>query len=1328
MLPKVANHLIQHTSRAVAAVQNSAFRNVLQLQSSPNTITNWNGAPSSSGKGGSGAGAGGAKFHSSRFNGYSSLGRGVSLADPSITSGNKGELADDSEDLQVVTVESRPVSVRTRQRPRSGSLTFTIQDTVSTGRVLKAIRQHVRSRHTLAQQQQQIASRSSHAPKRVNESEDYDEHDSTHAIIRELESRRAHSDWTVTIEQVKRLYSPDVKLTTRLFEAAFKALLSSRPKHESIRPILELYNHMLASAVESNSMIHWSLIHSLLAQDQECTQSIELRRKALSFVEGDVEATKKLQEEISLIEDNRSFPLVVSLFQALADDHLTHLTRGTYSRIIESSLENRRLDVARTVFAASQKRASELGTTAWRDYLRLQGESGDLAGAVQTFKDFRAAAEAGRVVDTGDMPYSRGLFATNASVWGEMMYVYIRHGQADEALGLLEEMLDSETDAVPRPNATAFERIIAGFGEAGDPQSALAWFDRLLKQREPCIDASISTLEPTQPSSGAWTSILETLNAHGMYDDLDRLLRLAKEKSLYTSEPFTAFSIISGRISYLTSNPEIPPTYAVAQLDFLVSTLLQDPSSLVQIIDTKVPAIICQKLVEQYFAYGRPDRALDVASEVFVLPLLRFADGSSSVRNQASRNGHFEHLRYVIEGTVRLLSSTSAPSWTLLHAARLAHLSALLDKTPSDVALDHLLAVYTRATPAEKDALTSKDWEAVFLAYVKAPEATRMTLKPLDVFQDGITRGVRIADLQEETTQAIVEFLQTTFRGPQRLAIAAQLGISDLLRQSEVETQTVASDRDGSRTPTSSAATPSSPTTGYTTPPYTSANTTSATVTIDEELNKTLLQMLRNPGESTLAPYNLFERSLRANKYPNPMVLGRLINAVGRLGHLDKVRVLYETAQTVLESMAEDKTAQSLGWFQVEDQMIIALAHAGDVDGAHVHRQRILMQKGTPSPDAYGILIQNIKDTTDDNANSLALFHEAVERGVVPNVYLYNIVISKLARARKADSALELFHAMKARRLTPTSVTYGALIAACGRVGDVASAENLFAEMASQPNFRPRIPPYNMMMQLYTQTKPDRERALDYYNAMLDANIKPTAHTYKLLLDAYGTVEPADVGAMDQVFEQLLADRSVTVNGAHWASLIHAHGCVKKDLDRALAIFDSIKNHPSTKRSGAALPDAVAFEALINVFNTVRRTDLIPHYVAKLQEYGIHMTAYIANVLIRGYAMHGDIEQARAVFDSLVDPPEGIAAPNNHAPHDSEHPSPVPATAPVFREPSTWEAMVRAELGNGNRDKALDLLERVKARRFPAAVYHRISGIMLDDSVSPWQQSNDLNA
>ncbi|KAI0083659.1 hypothetical protein BDY19DRAFT_998387 [Irpex rosettiformis] len=338
---------------------------------------------------------------------------------------------------------------------------------------------------------------------------------------------------------------------------------------------------------------------------------------------------------------------------------------------------------------------------------------------------------------------------------------------------------------------------------------------------------------------------------------------------------------------------------------------------------------------------------------------------------------------------------------------------------------------------------------------------------------------------------------------------------------------------------------------------------------------------------------------------------------------------------------------------------------------------------GTPSPDAHGILIQNIKDTTDDNTNVLSSFYEATNHGVTPNVYLYNIIISKLTRARKADSALDLFHAMKARGIVPTSVTYGALIAACGGVGDIASAENFFAGMASQRNFRPRIPPYNMMMQLYTQTKPDRERALYHYHEMLRTHTAPTAHTYKLLLDVRN----------GEVFEQLLADHDLTVNGAHRASLTHAYGCVPKDLDKAIAIFESIRDHLNTKRSGAALPDAVAFEALINVFNAVRRTDLIPRYVAKLDQYDIHLTAYVANLIIRGYAMHGDIEQARTAFDSLEDPPEGMAAPNNHTPHNSDQAVSVPANVPVFRE----EAMVRAELGNGNRDKALDLLERVKA-------------------------------
>jgi hypothetical protein len=72
--------------------------------------------------------------------------------------------------------------------------------------------------------------------------------------------------------------------------------------------------------------------------------------------------------------------------------------------------------------------------------------------------------------------------------------------------------------------------------------------------------------------------------------------------------------------------------------------------------------------------------------------------------------------------------------------------------------------------------------------------------------------------------------------------------------------------------------------------------------------------------------------------------------------------------------------------------------------------------------------------------------------------------------------------------------------------------------------------------------------------------------------------------------------------------------------------------------------------------------------------------------------------------------------------------------------------MVRAELGNGNRDHATSLIKRLQeryvfitygrrrhsrnnTRQYPESIVNRISGIMLDDAVSPWSSapSSEVN-
>ena len=82
--------------------------------------------------------------------------------------------------------------------------------------------------------------------------------------------------------------------------------------------------------------------------------------------------------------------------------------------------------------------------------------------------------------------------------------------------------------------------------------------------------------------------------------------------------------------------------------------------------------------------------------------------------------------------------------------------------------------------------------------------------------------------------------------------------------------------------------------------------------------------------------------------------------------------------------------------------------------------------------------------------------------------------------------------------------------------------------------------------------------------------------------------------------------------------------------------------------------------------------DRAPEFLKRLESSGVHMTAYIANLLIKGYASVNEIERSREIFESLLDPQEGVAAPHNHAPHQNKQSNllPVPAGTPVYREVS----------------------------------------------------------
>ena len=60
----------------------------------------------------------------------------------------------------------------------------------------------------------------------------------------------------------------------------------------------------------------------------------------------------------------------------------------------------------------------------------------------------------------------------------------------------------------------------------------------------------------------------------------------------------------------------------------------------------------------------------------------------------------------------------------------------------------------------------------------------------------------------------------------------------------------------------------------------------------------------------------------------------------------------------------------------------------------------------------------------------------------------------------------------------------------CGRV---AERRTSVCGDGEREELKLRVPPYNTMMQLYTTTKSNRDRALFYYDKMKQANIAPNS-------------------------------------------------------------------------------------------------------------------------------------------------------------------------------------------------------------------------------------------
>lgn len=429
-----------------------------------------------------------------------------------------------------------------------------------------------------------------------------------------------------------------------------------------------------------------------------------------------------------------------------------------------------------------------------------------------------------------------------------------------------------------------------------------------------------------------------------------------------------------------------------------------------------------------------------------------------------------------------------------------------------------------------------------------------------------------------------------------------------------------------------------------------------------------------------------FRNMRRAGRHPRYITYAKLISAAARDGKMELCNDILNMARTDVPLLPQYAVVR-YGWSSILDAMVGACLSLGRRAQAEEFHQELLDMGATPSANTYGLYITTLKESTktfDEASEAVKIFHRAKSEGVEPSSFLYNALIGKLGKARRIDDCLFYFADMRALGIKPTSVTYGTIVNALCRVSDEKFAEELFDEMESMPNYKARPAPYNSMMQFFLTTKRDKAKVLSYFARMKAKGIAPTSHTYKLLIDTHATLEPVDMTAAEAVLDNIKANGRP--EAVHYASMIHAHGCVLHDMEAARNIFDQVISNPSIVAS-ACLFQAL-FESMV-ANHCVADTEPL---LAEMRRRKVELTPYIANTLIHGWASAGNISRAEDIYG---------------------------AVGRDRREPSTYEAMTRAYLAVEQRDRAKGVAQEMMGRGYPGAVVGKVVELLGGEQETP---------
>ncbi|KAH9179566.1 hypothetical protein EDB89DRAFT_1877415 [Lactarius sanguifluus] len=374
------------------------------------------------------------------------------------------------------------------------------------------------------------------------------------------------------------------------------------------------------------------------------------------------------------------------------------------------------------------------------------------------------------------------------------------------------------------------------------------------------------------------------------------------------------------------------------------------------------------------------------------------------------------------------------------------------------------------------------------------------------------------------------------------------------------------------------------------------------------------------------------------------------ISASVPVGHEDELFLatalhLFSSQGNTTRSEAAFKAMQdkNLAGSRAIGLRLLAHAHNGDVEAVlrYFHHHFPRSTETGERPDVYhytAVLMAHSK--AGDSEGLSKWFGNMTADGVVPDRHVYNILLEDRASRGMLEDVAAIIKEMRIRHLPPLAVTFTTVITALAKRGDPVAAEAYYKK-ALKEGIKPDRQMVASLMTAHSEVGSWKGviRAYDYMTSSDDRHLRPRIDVYNILLRAY-VLAGSSFEVVSDVFQEM--EQSGVRPTAHTFSILIMSACDSGRMDVAMRVFMELDNLTQQWETGYKM-NVYALTILMSGYlrsgDRLKAKEIYDEMLLR----GISPTSVTYGSILNTYAAEGrqeSIQHACDFMKSLMESPD----------------------------------------------------------------------------------------